>query len=519
VDGFDPGADGNVYALAIQPDGKILVGGAFFNLAGQPRRHLGRLNTDGTLDATFDPGADSAVYCLGIQEDGDILVGGAFTTVGGTSRNHIARLNADGSLDVNFNPGADSNVDCIALEPGGRILIGGSFTNVTEQPRSCMARLYSNGSLDMTFNPEVGGETIDGAPSPFVVTLAVQSDGKILVGGDFYTLNGQSRYAIGRLHSDGTLDTNFNATANWIVASFAVQPDGQIVAAGGFDRLVGQQRAQIGRLNTDGSLDTSFNPGPVPMPFQAFYASLALQANGKVLAGDLVDGFVLSNGPPLICKYDTQGTIETNSSVIANSDVTCLALQADGKVLTGGLFTMLAGQARNRIGRLTNLDGVTQSLSWDSSSITWLRGGASPEAWRTSFAWSTNGTGWVSLGSGTHISGGWQISQLSIPTNAIIRARGFVTGGCCNGSTWFVETLLGPQTQPTIVNDGTVGFHSNKFGFNILGSVGRTVVVEGSTNLVHWTPLTTNIIGSGLLSFSDPDTTNYRARFYRVRSQ
>src|SRR5205807_6015901 len=142
---------------------------------------------------------------------------------------------------------------------------------------------------------------------------------------------------------------------------------------------------------------------------------------------------------------------ETNSSVVANNDVSCLALQADGRILAGGLFTTLAGQTRTRLGRLTNLDGATENFSLDSSSITWLRGGASPEAWRTSFAWSTNGTSWINLGPGTYIPGGWQISQVAVPANATIRARAFVTGGACSGSTWFVERLLGPQVLPIIV--------------------------------------------------------------------
>ena len=117
---FNPGANGSVCALAVQPDGKILVGGDFTTLGGggtgtTPRNRIGRLNADGSLDTSFNPGANGGVYALAVQPDGKILVGGDFTTLGGggtgtTTRNCIGRLNADGSLDTSFNPGANGDV-------------------------------------------------------------------------------------------------------------------------------------------------------------------------------------------------------------------------------------------------------------------------------------------------------------------------------------------------------------------------------------------------------------------------
>ena len=88
VDGFDPGADRNVKALAVQPDGKIIVGGTFSSLGGggtgtTTRKRIGRLNSDGTLDTNFNPGANDIVDALAVQSDGKIVVGGFFTTLGG----------------------------------------------------------------------------------------------------------------------------------------------------------------------------------------------------------------------------------------------------------------------------------------------------------------------------------------------------------------------------------------------------------------------------------------------------
>ncbi|WP_198973132.1 delta-60 repeat domain-containing protein, partial [Xylophilus sp. ASV27] len=87
-------------SLAVQPDGKVLVGGGFTQLGGQTRTYLARLNADGSLDTGFNPDANNAVYSLAVQPDGKVLVGGAFTQLGGQTRNRLARLNADGSLDT-----------------------------------------------------------------------------------------------------------------------------------------------------------------------------------------------------------------------------------------------------------------------------------------------------------------------------------------------------------------------------------------------------------------------------------
>src|SRR5438876_8575933 len=103
-DSFNPGADSYVHSMAVQADGKILVGGGFTTLGGQSRNYIGRLNADGTLDTSFNPWADSVVWSLAVQADGKILVVGWFTTLGGQSRNYIGRLNAAGPVDQSFTP-------------------------------------------------------------------------------------------------------------------------------------------------------------------------------------------------------------------------------------------------------------------------------------------------------------------------------------------------------------------------------------------------------------------------------
>ena len=106
-DGFAPNADNTVLKLAVQADGKLLVGGDFTSIAGNTRSGIARLLPDGSLDPTFpDPVVDGPIQAFAVQADGKILIGGTFHQVGVSLRNNIARLNPDGSVDLAFNPNA-----------------------------------------------------------------------------------------------------------------------------------------------------------------------------------------------------------------------------------------------------------------------------------------------------------------------------------------------------------------------------------------------------------------------------
>ena len=450
-DAFNPGADGAVWAMAVQTDGKILVGGTFGTLGGQPRSYFARLSADGTLDSGFNPAANAKVECLAIQPDGKILAGGYFTTLAGQTRCHIARLNADGTLDNGFNAGAscwwEAGVYALLVQTDGKILVGGPFGDVLDgQTRSDLGRLNPDGTLDMGFNPSVGGA---------VYSPALQPDGKILVGGSFSSLAGQSRSNIGRLNPDGTLDATFNPGTDGQVYCFAVQADGKILVAGKFTTLGGQPRNCIGRLSAEGWVDLSFNPGNGAV-FDAGVISLIVQADGRILVGG---SFSSLGGQPRtnLARLNADGTLDTTFNAGADQQLTSLAMQPDGKILVGGNFTTLGGEPRNCIGRLNNTDAAAQELRFNQSSITWLRGGTASEVWRTSFDFFTNGSDWLSLGAGTRVPGGWQAANLSLPTNCTVRARGFVTSGAWNASGHFEEMAAGPAgiySQPADQTNG-----------------------------------------------------------------
>ena len=144
LDGFDPNANGAVHVVVVQPDGKILIGGDFTTLspnggAAVTRNHIARLNPDGTLDTAFNPNANGHVYSIAVQADGKILVGGYFTSIGGQTRNRIARLDATTGLADSFNPNANGDVHSIAVQADGKILAGGDFN---QQHRRTDAQLH-----------------------------------------------------------------------------------------------------------------------------------------------------------------------------------------------------------------------------------------------------------------------------------------------------------------------------------------------------------------------------------------
>jgi uncharacterized delta-60 repeat protein len=229
-----------VNAIALQAaDGKVVVGGYFTAFGADSRNRICRVTTTGANDTTFTPGtgADNAVNAIAIQSDGKILIGGGFTTFNTTARACIARLNSNGTLDTTFNPGtgAPNGVSCIAIQTDGKILIGGNFTSYNSTPRNRIARLNANGTLDTTFDPGTGAVgSLAGLSGVF--TISLQSNGKLFIGGGFQTYNGTTVNGLARLQATGALDSLFDTGTGVTsaVTASAIQSDGRILIGGGF---------------------------------------------------------------------------------------------------------------------------------------------------------------------------------------------------------------------------------------------------------------------------------------------
>jgi uncharacterized delta-60 repeat protein len=297
------GTDGHVSSLAVQPDGKIVVVGGFYYAGSRiTKNHVARLNPDGSLDTTFNTGDNPGVvpvvnpnpwrgiYTVALQPDGKIIIGGGFGLARGVSKKGIARLNPDGSLDTSFNigdnPGTDYRVYSAVVQPDGKIVIGGYFSTARGVTQNGIARLNPDGSLDTTFNT---GDN-PGVMHTDVREVALQTDGKIIIGGNFTTTRGITQNNIARLNPDGSLDTTFTTGTNGAVHAISLQPNDKILVGGNFTTTNGVLQNRFSRLNPDGSLDTTFNNSPNPGT-SGSVSTIAVLPDGKILLGGVLGTF------------------------------------------------------------------------------------------------------------------------------------------------------------------------------------------------------------------------------------
>ena len=348
------GADDIVNAVALQSNGKLLIGGYFTEYDGVAIGSIARLNSDGTQDNSLSTGTgfDNAVQAIVVQPDGKIIVGGIFSEYNGVARPGLVRLNSTGSVDATFSTtGVLGNINTIALQSDGKILIGGSAVAVVGGFTANMARLNLNGGIDNTFD-------VDPGPNGTALMNAVQPDGRILAGGYFTAYHGTTPMYIARVETNGTKDANFQGGAGTsaVVRSISVQPDGKIIIAGSFTLYNGTTTTRVGRLLASGAIDTGFNVGSGA---NSIVHTTTVQPDGKVFIGGL---FTTYNGAARsrIARLNANGTVDNtfNIGTGANDVVRAIAVQADGKVVVGGGFSAFNGTARGRIVRLHALSPV-----------------------------------------------------------------------------------------------------------------------------------------------------------------
>lgn len=367
--GFRSNVQAVVTKCVQQPDGKILLGGIFIGLAGAFSGRTGRLfrlNADYTVDTTFWAWANtvnsiinSEVYDISLQSDGKILVVGDFTTsFAQVPRNRIVRLNSDSTIDNTFNVGtgfgtSTSNpVRVIKELSDGKILVGTNYTTYNGITVTRLLRLNSDGSVDDTFNIGTG-------PGSTVTCIEFQSDGKMLVGGYFTTFNGVTVNRIVRLNTDLSIDDTFRINTgtafNSDVETITIQSDGKILVGGNFTTFNNVSANRLVRLNEDGSRDTTFNIGT---GFNGRVRKINIQITGKILVGGTYStyrGTIFNNiiGLTYIGEIDDSfdvgnGIVLVSSSNSSNGVYDILKLN-DGRILiTGGEFSCYKGNAYNR---------------------------------------------------------------------------------------------------------------------------------------------------------------------------
>lgn len=261
----------------------------------------------------------------------------------------------DGSLDMGFNTGSGPNgynIMAMGLQTDGKIIVAGDFTAYNGIIRKGIARLNSDGSVDESFNPELG---IEGR----VLDIVIQEDDKIIITGDFTKYNNVEKKFIARLNPDGSLDNDFNAFgsgSNYTIYSTALQPDGKILIAGDFSFYNGISRGRVARLNSDGTLDQTFDSG---VGSNNFLNSVVLQSDGKVLIGGYTSTYN-NIARRTIARLNSNGSLDTNFNAIGsggNLPIYTMTVQPDGKIIICGGFTSFNNVETGGIARL-NIDGT-----------------------------------------------------------------------------------------------------------------------------------------------------------------
>lgn len=338
------GASGNVNGLVVLGDGGVVIGGDFTsagaNGSATSAPYLAKIKADGSVDTTFAPAINGSVQVVVKDAGGGYLVAGYFTSVGGSSKSGFARIKADGSLDTDFHArlgsGPQSGPGAIAIQPDGKILLGGSFGTVSGQSYPSLVRLNADGSIDPSLR-------LNMSFAQSIYALGVRADGKIYAGG-FLTVS--NRQNILRLESSGAVDLAFDASANSQVTKLLVWPDGGVAIGGFFSTVNNASAANLARLAADGSLVSGW---PAGQPNGSINAML-LQPNGRLVVGGQFSAIGQTRNR--IARLEADGSLDLGfdpGSGFGFQQPYAIGLEADGRIWVGGNFTTYNGTNVNRL--------------------------------------------------------------------------------------------------------------------------------------------------------------------------
>jgi uncharacterized delta-60 repeat protein len=337
-------------AVVVQPDGKIVVAGYAYIDFTDAAFALARFNPDGSFDQTFGTGGvvtthlskNDEAYALALQPDGKIVAAGSSYTCPDTLPCYdfaLVRYNPDGTLDPTFDgdgkvttafgsPELAEEAHEVLIQPDGKIVAVGLQVN----DKFALARYNPNGSLDETFGD--GGRVLTnfGSARSLAFAAVLQPDGKIVAAGDAFVPGTSSDFALARYNTDGSLDptfgvggkvtTDFNRTFEDFARALILQPDGKIVAGGWSNENCvtcgGDGDSALARYNPDGTLDLTFGVGGrVTVDFAPEQTDqiwgLALQANGKIVSngsGPTVPATGGSHSEMAVGRFTSNGQLD-----------------------------------------------------------------------------------------------------------------------------------------------------------------------------------------------------------------
>ncbi|HEX7861361.1 MAG TPA: hypothetical protein VF773_13595 [Verrucomicrobiae bacterium] len=340
---FSAQVNGTVYALHVDASGNVYAGGQFNSVNGSPRNNLARLNPSGAVDASFAIQPDAAVLTISADNSGSIYAGGAFNA---PSR-HLAKISSGGQvLPLALQSSTSSRIDCLALSSDGSVVIGGPFRSLAGTPAIHVAKISSAGQVDSAFESSLLSSAAFEAGAD---ALAIQSDGKILVGGYLNTADGQR--SLLRLNADGSVDATFSTEVGSILYTkvSVSAADNKILVAG--VRSSGGE-GFVRRLNGDGTVDLFFHEST----FNGSVEAIALLSDGSIIAAGSFSGG--------LAKLNPDGSLDMAWNITTDGPVRAVAA-TENQIIIGGAFTKVGNRAQRGIARinLQNRDVVATSLN------------------------------------------------------------------------------------------------------------------------------------------------------------
>ena len=338
---------GGVFALAADPDGRLLIEGSFLNVGGLARSFLARVSSGASamVDAAFAPVATGSAQSLDVHADGRVLVGGTLAAVEGESRTGVVVLNDAGELHpkaVDAERAGEVNV--LAGDELGNVYLAGGFRRIGSTLRTGLARIDAEGQLDADWSP---------APNAEVRSMVADSGGALFVAGNFSAIDGVPRIGLARLLPDGTPDPAWIANANSPITQIALDPaEGWLYATGSFTLLGGVSVSRLGRIAVaTGAADA----GWAPTPDASVSRILPDRDGGLYVAGGFTS---FASGSRLRLARIAADASLTGFDAAPDGSIVDMALRDNGDLYVAGNFSNIGGAARPGLARLDGDSGV-----------------------------------------------------------------------------------------------------------------------------------------------------------------